>query len=137
MPAKTPPFSEIYQLVQSDIVKMELALIAALKNIGDLCVKEAVQNGNYKDHTGNLRRSIGYAVAKDGIVLHLSDANARGRNYAYSMAIKSKGITLIVVAGEKYAEHVEATGRNVITSSQLLAENIFPVIMKRLGFKVS
>ena len=47
----------------------------------------------------------------------------------------TQGIVLIVVAGMNYAAYVE-TNRNVITSAELLAEDLVPKLLRQLGFQV-
>ena len=46
-----------------------------------------------------------------------------------------KGITLIVVAGMNYADNVEALNYDVLTSAELLAEQLVPQILEKLGLK--
>ena len=47
-----------------------------------------------------------------------------------------KGIVLIVAAGMKYAVYVEEIHNlNVLTSSELLADELVPRLLLQLGFK--
>lgn len=130
------PDNEFNKMLQSDIVLLKMRLINALKQIGDLCVSESKENGNYRDFTGNLRRSVGYVIANNGTVVHMSQMNEQGKFLAFSLATSSTGIQMFVLAGMQYAEIVEARGKNVIASSELLAEVIVPRIMNQLGFKL-
>lgn len=130
------PDDEFRRLLQADIVNLKRRLIQALKQIGESCIAEAKESGNYRNITGNLRRSIGYVIAIDGVVVHMSQMNEQGRSLALSLAGRSKGVQMYVLAGMSYAEVVEAKGKNVITSSELLAEVIVPKIMNQLGFRL-
>lgn len=86
---------------------------------GEYAVKEARENGQYNDITGNLRSSVGYMILKDGHEL-LSDFEQskkgsdrvsgvqEGKAFALQVAKNySKGYILIVVAGMEYAAYVE------------------------------
>ena len=113
---------------------------------GEACIKEARDNGSYHDQTGNLRSSIGYVVVDDGRIVSTGlntdvkaeDGRKRAENYLKELASKSESgkISLIVCAGMNYAAHVEANGYNVLTSAELLAEQLVPSMMKQLGFTV-
>jgi len=130
------PDNEFKRLLSSDIIALENKLILALKKICELCVSEAKENGNYRNFTGELRRSVGYVIAKNGSILYMSEMNSQGKSLAISLANKSTGIQAFVLAGMQYAELVEARGKNVITSAELLAEVIVPKIMNQLGFRL-
>ena len=49
--------------------KAEERIYNLLQRAGEEFVRLARKNGNYQDHTGNLRSSIGYVIVKDGHVL--------------------------------------------------------------------
>ena len=100
-------------------------LILALTYIGENFVRDARIKGNYKDHTGNLRSSIGYGVYNNGKQVKLSvtasenDNNGDGVKTAVKVIEKNvlkKGIVLIVVAGMEYAYAVESKGYDVLTA---------------------
>ena len=50
--------------------------------------------------------------------------------FAYSL----DGAVLVVVAGMRYAAAVEAKNFNVITSAELLADQLIPQLMGKLGY---
>ena len=131
----TPPKTDIREMILQDVNKLEELLIESLIKVGDTLLDEAKQNGNYRNISGNLRASICFAVAKNGTVIHISESSSTGKSYATSIASTTNGICLVVVAGEKYASHVEAIGKNVITSSELLAEKIIPILLRQLDLK--
>lgn len=122
------------------------ALITMLCYVGEQCIKEARENGSYRDQTGNLRSSIGYAVLRDGNVIQKNYAGKTGEGYAGEAEGKSflkqkiglapkKGLVLIVTAGMNYAEYVEAMGYNVLSSAELKAEYLVRTMLTRLGFE--
>lgn len=133
--------SQFNQYVDNRIDAYVRRLINTLEYIGQKCVKEARNSGNYQDQTGNLRSSIGYAIVRDGKIISASDFNkvkdgtdgtTEGVKLAQKLAKEyKKGISLIVVAGMNYAAYVE-TKRNVLTSSELLAKVEIPRLLKQL-----
>ena len=93
--------------------------------VGERCITEARDNGSYTDRTGNLRNSVGYVVLLNG--KEMSQSNISKLNRKQFDTIKAeytKGLVLIVVAGMNYAAYVEAKGYNVLSSAELMAENI-------------
>lgn len=137
------PQSQIDDYFQKQLALREKAIIQTLNFVGVTCVNEARQNGDYMDQTGNLRSSIGYVVLKDGVVVNKSkfeqvksgkEGKRDGASFLTELISENlKGIVLIVVAGMNYAAYVE-TNRNVLMSSELLAERLVPQMLKQLGF---
>lgn len=138
------PLSSISDYLAKETEKREKALIRILKYVGEACINEAKHNGDYIDQTGNLRSSIGYVVVKSGSIIYSGGfekvkKGGKGQSEGKALSkelVDSKGIVLIVVAGMNYAAYVE-TNRNVISSAELLAENLVPQMLRQLGFKVS
>lgn len=111
--------------------------LRVLRYCGEMAVNEARTSGNYQDQTGNLRSSIGYVIAINGKIIEDNfEGSAEGQNVgkkiAREIARSIPDIALIVVAGMKYASHVESKGRNVLTSAEQLANNIVPNLLKQL-----
>ena len=93
----------------------------------------------YKDRTGNLRSSTGYAIFKDGRRVGSSVFNANvgepgkkdgekgvtaGEQLARAVGrTHSKGYVLVCFAGMSYAAAVEAKGYDVVTHSADKAED--------------
>ncbi len=129
--------------------------------VGERCVVEARKAGEYNDITGNLRSSIGYVVLFNGQPYKYSKSRVyRGsatRNKRLSRNKGNKGteegqaflerlaeefasrypqgIVLIVAAGMEYAIYVEAIHNlNVLTSAELLADELVPILLQKLGF---
>lgn len=138
----------IERYIKEETEKTEKAFIRALNYIGEKAVIEARRSQQYKDRTGNLRNSTGYVVVKDGQIINsVFDQNhnanrgypgrkngkAVGRALALQLAGNfPKGLALIVVAGMKYASYVESKGRNVLTSSERLAQREVPRILNEI-----
>nr|DAM05492.1 MAG TPA: hypothetical protein [Caudoviricetes sp.] len=138
------PKSQIDAYIKERMNRLKQAIIYNLCAIGEKVRNEAIESGSYKDRTKNLRSSVGYIVVVDGQVYKTGsfgkpDGNSEGKNagmsYARSLAGKfPKGIVLIVVAGMRYASYVSAKGYNVLDSSELLADQLVPKMLKQLGF---
>lgn len=138
------PKSQIDAYIKERMNRLKQAIIYNLCAIGEKLRNEAIESGSYKDRTKNLRSSVGYIVVVDGQVYKTGsfgkpDGNSEGKNagmsYARSLAGKfPKGIVLIVVAGMRYASYVSAKGYNVLDSSELLADQLVPKMLKQLGF---
>ncbi len=110
-------------------------MIRTFNYIGNQCIIEARENGNYTDRTTNLRNSIGYVVLLNGVVQNKSLKGKHSKKLIEELMPKySKGIVLIVVAGMHYATYVEAKNYNVLSSAELLAERQVPILLTRLGF---
>lgn len=114
-------------------------VVRVLKYCGEMAVNDAKTNAGYKDQTGNLKSSIGYVIAVNGVVTEEyfpSSINSQGenigKNLAYAIARQNPQIVLVVVAGMKYASHVESRGYNVIASAEQLAQRIVPNLIKQL-----
>ena len=134
--------SEMRRATQEAIGRMVAETVTMLSFAGEQAVNEARMAHTYRDQTGNLTSSIGYAVIVDGNPVEVGDFNPvltadkgmeTGREYAISLASEfPQGITLVVVAGMKYAKYVAAKGYNVLDSSELLARRIVPELLKDL-----
>ena len=118
--------SELEAQLINYAVNNENKFIAALSRIGDEFVNSARSTNTYQNDTFNLRSSIGYVIANNGVVVkrnyeQLGDANigvTEGLNLADEVAAEnSNGIVLIVTAGMNYALYVEAMGYDVLTGS--------------------
>lgn len=98
---------------------------------GERCISEARSNGNYKNRTGNLRNSVGYRVILNGVVQQEANINALNRKLTDEITLKyPTGLVLIVVAGMNYAAYVEAKNYNVLSSAELMAEQILNQIFR-------
>lgn len=139
------PKADVEAYLQDQLAKREKSIIKTLNFVGITCINEARTNGDYIDQTGNLRSSIGYAIIQNGVVVNQSrfeqvkdgrEGKKEGAELLSDLIGRNtQGIVLIVVAGMNYAAYVE-TKRNVITSAELLAEDLVPKLLRQLGFQV-
>ena len=139
------PKSTIEQMAAKIVANLERAIEYNLRVIGEKCINEARSAGSYLDQTGNLRSSVGYVIVRDGeiiskstfpVVKNGSEGSKEGLQYAKSLAAEApKGYCLIVVAGMKYARYVEARGRNVLQTSEQLAQAEAEKLLRKLGIK--
>lgn len=172
---------DVKELIESRVAKIEESIIETLGFIGEEFVKDArekVNNPDYeqalseiafsrhgqrveiseetpsfKDHTGNLRSSIGFVILKNGKVINQNfkisgkgSSGKEGMQKAKAMVARlmervgieyPKGFVLIVVAGMEYAAAVESKGYDVITGSSLIVEDKLKRVMKDLPNQIS
>lgn len=148
MPGRmTTPLQIIGDKINASVEAKLKVIVNTLCYVGEQCIIEARDSGNYTDQTGNLRSSIGYAVVWDGKVVQRDcidkvkqgDKGVSDGDDYLSKCIKKrsrKGIVLIVTAGMNYAEYVEAKGYNVLTSAELKAGPLVKSLLTRLGFRM-
>lgn len=121
--------SDIRKLFDKLGERAEFVIMDLLQRTGEEFVKIARLEGQYIDHTGNLRSSIGYVIVKDGSIVgrnfQLSEKEGTdkqtGKREGEHLAMDlvrtfPKGYVLIGVAGMKYAVIVEAMeNKDVLT----------------------
>lgn len=104
--------------------------------LGQECVNMARDRGideSWRDRTGNLRSSIGFAYYSEGrklvesafeVVANGAAGSAKGKALVDELArsLASNYATLVVVAGMDYASYVE-TKRDVLASAELFARS--------------
>lgn len=169
--------NDVREIVESRVAKIEEAIIQMLGYIGESFVvnaREKINNPAYqqalseiafsrqgprveigeetpsfKDHTGNLRSSIGFVILKNGEPINQSFSESdkgtdRETGMLKAMVVAKdlsgnfpKGFVLIVVAGMDYAAYVESKGYDVITGSSLIAEDALKQAIKSLPGKIS
>lgn len=129
--------------VQEDAIQ---AAITILNDVGLECVKEARTGRLYKDQTGNLRSSTGYAVLYNGKIQRMSSfpkvkntakkGKMEGKKLLLSLiAEQQSGLALIVVAGMGYAKYVEAKALNALNSAEDLARRLVPEMLREAGLR--
>lgn len=94
------------------------------------------------DQRGNLTSSMGYVIIAEGKIksevgfdknLEADKGMDIGSRLAKKLAREVRtGFALIVVAGMDYAAYVEAKGKNVLSSAELLAERELPGMLRQL-----
>ena len=135
----------IRKQISDDIERVGQRVIQYLFVIGEKCVNDARLQGSYKDQTGNLRGSTGYAVVDKGKVITVgglkevkgsAEGPAKGEAYLEELVSQldsSGGPVLIVVAGMNYAKYVADKGYNVLDSAELLAEQLISELQNKLA----
>lgn len=132
--------------------RIHKAVVTVLQYIGEECVRQARENGNYIDHTGNLRNSIGYVLLYDGNIISsnfeervqskvIDKVNGmgvlEGKKLAEKLAMNfNKDYALIVVAGMNYAYYVETLNKDVLDSTERYAMRVVPKMIKSLQTQV-
>jgi len=112
-------------------------VIRILRYCAESAINEARTNATYKDITGNLRASTGYVIIIDGNIVEENftgegEGITTGKSLAREIISQQPSIALVVVAGMKYASHVESKGRNVLTSAEQLAKTLVPNLLRQL-----
>ena len=141
----TPTFkmSDVRKRFDAFLIEVEKAQIEALQKIGEMCVahaREIPSDIGFNDQTGNLRSSIGYVIFRDGVairsnyeqVLEGNEGVQKGQQLAEEIGTQTKGLSLVVTAGMQYATYVEAKGRDVLSSAELLAQRELPKELQAL-----
>lgn len=129
--------------------RIDEAIILTLKRTGEQFVKDAREDGTYKDQTGNLRSSIGYIIMKDGQLLFENFRTINGGKLRGAEGLQRakqvinevasqfrSGYVLIGVAGMDYAAAVESKGYDVITASSATAEAALKAAVVRIASKI-
>ena len=82
----------------------------------------------FKDQSGNLRSSIGFAVYYNGHQIEASYTGDKptgvrtGQALADKVGSQTSGYAIVVTAGMYYAVYVESKGRDVLTSAESRAQ---------------
>ncbi len=115
---------EFERELEKRVNRIEDVILRHLDKLGEEAVNYARLNGSYKDHTGNLRSSVGYLLVDHGIIVKqggfsgTSEGSRKGQSYADSLARGIQGFGIIVVAGMDYAFFVETNGYDVLTGAE-------------------
>lgn len=150
--------AQIREMLERKVEAVEDGIADALSLVGEESVaiarvKAKALPKDFRDQTGNLRSSYGYAVVRDketagdGMVSPTvttkkgSDGGATGQRAgrAYLDKLKRKaprrGLMLVVVAGMRYAKYVQAKGYDVLNSAELKMQEGVSDIVKSLRGK--
>lgn len=133
-------FPDLDPVFDDFIGDKERAILKTLEDIGVQCENNGKLEGAYQDRTGNLRVSVRYRVIRNGEIYAGSDSGTgKGAEDGDELLDKlafmhsMDGDVLIVVAGMRYAAAVEAKNYNVLTSAELLADQLVPQLMAKFG----
>lgn len=131
-------FNNVLKIVNEEFIR-------TFSYLGEQAVKK-VRNRpgaeSWFDQTGNLRSSIGYAVASHGKkqiesafeqVLDGKEGAQKGRQFIDELISKyNETYALIVVAGMDYAERVESLdNKDVLASTEIWAKSVLDSYVKR------
>lgn len=125
------------------------AIVQVLSRLGVECVTKAREPhaGDWEDHSGNLRSSIGFMITYNGKKVtsdgfeptaapdgNGAEGQQEGQNFIMSIASQnSQGYALVMVAGMNYAEFVEAhESRDVLAHVELFARGEIEERMNRV-----
>lgn len=112
---------EIQEIIHSEIKE-------ALTEAGKTGVQYAKENGEYKNHTHNLRSGPGYGVVIDGNLDLMEVPSEAGHEEAKEKTentIKNAlfpGTGIIIADGMEYASYVEKKGYDVLSGAALHIE---------------
>ena len=139
---RTTPDSVIMRHLREKQKRAKESIYLRLAYVGEAALTEARNNHKYKDQTGNLASSVGYAIIDNGRIIRQStfqqvkngsEGMAKGKQYLNQIISQnSRGIVFIMVAGMNYASYVEAMSLNVLDSAEVLAKKMIPIILKQL-----
>lgn len=147
----TTPVSEVQATIRAEAARVEHPIIRALEYLGTQCVTRVRDRGgdeSWYDQSGNLRSSVGYVIAKNGVIVSSSafeqvrqgsEGRASGRQLAEEIARRYTGCySLIVVAGMNYAAYVEAKdNKDVLASTELWVRDQAPKILEQLKRQIA
>ena len=111
-----------------NIDKLEDELWDAVADVGLHAVHYAKENGEYKNHTHNLRNAPGYAVVRDGKIIKMEvpadgnhpEARKETENFINNTEKPTNG--LVLADGMHYASYVESKGYDVLSGAALFAD---------------
>lgn len=151
----TPLFTkkDIIQSITVFGVKAESKMLRILIQAGEYAVAEArkkSQEESFIDHTGNLRSSIGYVIAKNGVI-HTDNFEesakgtdkVTGKRTGYQLAVsladkyRMNGYVLIVVAGMEYAAVVQnIENKDVLLGTVIKTESYLGKLISKFKTKL-
>lgn len=120
--------------VEDNVEKLNKSMVRRLRFIAEKCIIEARERKDYKDHTGNLKNSVGYVIIRDRKPISWSRTSiGQGTEEARAARedaldailldddIPQNGVCLVMVAGMGYAAAVESWGYIVLSGAEELA----------------
>lgn len=125
------------------LAAVDAETIRALQYFGEECVEHAKKiplSSGYEDQSGCLRSSTGYAIFRNGVLLFDAyelvkkgeDGVKAGKELANRIGKKTRGLALVVTAGMDYSTYLEARGQDVLASTENLAKQEMPRMIKEL-----
>lgn len=136
--------SQIKEAIEMEKMKFHRVVVKELTKAGKEFVKLArgktASDGGFNDVTRNLRSSIAYAVVYRGKIMdsnYTNNGTATGKAQARQLINEmkrqfSQGYALLCVAGMDYATKVESKGKDVISGSSLIVEEMLRKAIDKL-----
>lgn len=132
--------ADIKRAIKERIAAYRNAITDQLKFSGEEFISLAREKGNYMDHTGNLRNSVGYMIfyGRRLIASEFVGSDGPGKKEGRKVANRiardhSDGYIFVGVAGMDYAAAVESKGKDVITGSAKVIEKLLKKSLKSLN----
>jgi hypothetical protein len=123
-------FSEIDDMLKQVDSFIKDEVVPAMVEAGESAVDYAIQNGEYKNRTGTLRKSNKYLVDKEGLLLYNDATSVNGEasvDFA-DMVIDPDKVDVVTGTPDgkivQYASFVEAKGYDVLSGAALHAEKL-------------
>lgn len=120
------------------VERAKMRTVALFTDAGKSFLEYAKANKGFQDITFSLISSIGFAVVKDGVIVHMEfteggndQGKAKGVSLINSLVEQTNGVSLIAVAGEDYALYVESRNRDVITGSAQHTTSLLKQALKK------
>lgn len=120
--------------------------IKFLQRLGEVCITHARDlppSVGYNDQTGAARSSTGYTIFEDSTAIRENFKAVRGNEEGIKAGKKLarevaesgryRGIYIVFVAGMHYTVYLEAKGRDVLTSAEILALREAPKLLEEIN----
>lgn len=138
---------QVADTIDGFVEEKQTKTFASLQYIGEEIVNKARNTDTYRDKTGNLRSSIGYAVIYNGKLVTRNIEQSPGKGTDKQTGVKTSknltdelaslynlegqydiGFVLVVFAGMEYAAAVESRNYDVITGSLPTDSNLAKIL---------
>ncbi|MGR4857901.1 hypothetical protein ABLT32_02210 [Bacteroides pyogenes] len=129
--------------------RADYMIFQMLSGAGEEYIRVARKLDSYKNHTGNLRSSVGYMIFRDRkrVADNFEKSQngtdrqtglTKARRLAKKIALEvGTGWVLVLTAGMEYAARVEALGYDVATSGTIKSEEYLRKTSKNLFDKLA
>jgi hypothetical protein len=130
--------ADVEKMVRDQLTVIDNAVFNRLVRVGEQFIINSRNNHTYKDRTGNLTASVGYAIIKNSDIIKATLTNPDAVKMFEDAANDYPfGYVLIGVAHMNYAAAVESKNFDVITSSALQAKRDLEKSLQELKDKLN
>lgn len=105
--------------------EIEDTILAMLIEAGENAITTAIESGTYQNITGNLRSSIGYVIAKDGMIIKeggFRKIQGRGENYQKAQFTTQNGKNVSFWARGKSGDGAEGSKKGIEFARNLISK---------------